>query len=89
MPTEKIVEGPHFTIHGWIGQDGKCGVLDFLDELESHGNPAHERLMWLLDRTANNGIPTNVRQVRSLDDEIYEFKGNVRRGFFSFTTKAN
>lgn len=76
MPTEILVEGPHFTIHGWVGRDGECNVKLFLEELWANSDPDYRRLVYLIKRTAEEGTLTNIRQVRSLGDEIYEFKGN-------------
>ena len=88
MPTEILVEGPHFTIHGWVGADGKCQVLGFLEKLEEDSDADYDRLLYLINRTATNGVPTNIRQVRSLDDEIYEFKGNGTARIFFFYDKG-
>ncbi|MBP6003689.1 MAG: type II toxin-antitoxin system RelE/ParE family toxin [Pyrinomonadaceae bacterium] len=75
MPTVEIVKGNCFEIRGWV-KDGECQVLDFLSELAGNGNPEADRLLWLIRKTAENGVSGNIRHVRSLGDEIFEFKGN-------------
>jgi hypothetical protein len=84
MPTIEIFKGPMFEIRAW-GTDDDCPVLSFLDELETAGNSDHDRLLNLLKRTAREGIHRNNRQMRSLGDDIFEFKAtNTGRILFFY-----
>jgi hypothetical protein len=44
--------------------------------------------MYLLTRTANSGVVKNPRQIRSLDDDIYEFKGTRTSRILFFYDKG-
>lgn len=85
MPTEKLVEGPHFSIYGWVGTDGKCQVLEFLKKLEADGDSDGDRLNFLIKRVANVGITHNKRQMRDLGNGIFEIKApNTARIMFFY-----
>jgi len=84
MPTERIYKGAKFEIRSWV-EDDSIIVLDFLDELAANGDSDAERLNILIKRTADNGATNNIRHVRSLGDDIYEFKApNTGRIMFFY-----
>lgn len=84
MPTIEIFRGPQFEIRAW-GTDDDCPVLNFLDELAADGNADYDRLLNLMRRAANEGIVQNQRQIRSLGNEIFEFKAtNTGRILFFY-----
>ncbi len=84
MPTERIYKGAKFEIRSWVEDDSTI-VLDFLEELAENGDTDAERLRNLMIRTADNGVTKNIRQVRSLGDDIYEFKApNTGRIMFFY-----
>ena len=84
MPTERIYKGAKFEIRSWV-EDDSIIVLDFLDELAANGDSDAERLNTLMIRTADNGATNNIRHVRSLGDDIYEFKApNTGRIMFFY-----
>ncbi len=71
MPVQTIFKGPQFEIEAWVdGED--CQVLDFLAELRADSKSDYERLIYLMERTANEGVLRNNRQVRPLKNDIYE-----------------
>lgn len=84
MPTERIYKGAKFEIRSWVENDSNI-VLDFLEELEENGDSDGTRLFALIKRTGDIGITHNQRQIRSLDDDIYEFKApNTGRIMFFY-----
>ncbi len=84
MPTEKIYKGAKFEVRGWIEGDS-CQVLEFLKELEENGDSDGTRLYTLVKRIADNGVTHNQRHIRSLGDDIYEFKApNTARIMFFY-----
>jgi hypothetical protein len=84
MPTEEIYKGPRFEIRSWI-EDGVNIVLDFVEKLEKNGDKDARRLNALMIRTADNGVTRNEAQIRSLGNDIYEFKAqNTGRIMFFY-----
>jgi hypothetical protein len=74
MSTREILKGPRFEIRAWV-EGGECPVVEFLEELKADPKSDYERLMYLLMRTANEGVLRNTQQIRPLHKDIYEFKG--------------
>jgi len=84
MPTERIYKGAKFEIRSWV-EDDSIIVLDFLEELAENGDSDAVRLNGLMIRTADNGVTNNIRHIRSLGDDIYEFKApNTGRIMFFY-----
>src|SRR5437763_6064702 len=84
MPIEEIYKGRKFSVVGWV-ENGKLLVREFLDELAANGNSDAERLRNLIQRTADEGPTHNQRQMRQLDDHIFEFKApNTGRILFFY-----
>lgn len=84
MPTEEIYAGRKFTIEGWV-ENGRCQVLEFLEKLANDGDSDAERLYNLLKRIADEGVTFSQRQVRALQDDIFEFKApNTGRILFFY-----
>jgi hypothetical protein len=84
MPTETIYKGTAFEIRSWV-DSGSNIVLGFLEELQADGDTDAERLFNLIKRTADIGVTKNVRHVRSLGNDIYEFKApNTGRIMFFY-----
>ena len=84
MPTERIYKGAKFEIRGWI-EGNSCQVLGFLEELQENGDSDSKRLNSLIMQTADNGVRHNIRHIRSLGDDIYEFKApNTARIMFFY-----
>ncbi len=84
MPTEEIYTGEKFTVKGWKEND-TCQVLEFLKELIGNGETDGPRLFYLIKRMADHGVIRNKKQVRSLGDDIYEFKApNTGRVLFFY-----
>lgn len=84
MPAEEFYVGAKFTIKVWVEND-TCEVLNFLDELNANGDSDYERLYYLIEKMANNGIILNKRHVRPLEDDIFEFKApNTGRILFFY-----
>jgi hypothetical protein len=66
-------------------EDGVNIVREFLKELKANGDTDAARLYSLMKQTADNGVTFNIRQVRSLGDDIYEFKAlNTARIMFFY-----
>lgn len=87
MATKEILKGPQYEIRAWVN-GAECQVLDFLEELEKDPKSDYERLMYLLLRTANVGIVRNPQQIRSLGNDIYEFKGTRTSRILFFYDKG-
>lgn len=84
MPTERIYKGTKFEIRSWI-EGGVNIVREFLEELKANGDTDAARLYSLMKQTADNGVAFNIRHVRSLGDDIYEFKApNTARIMFFY-----
>jgi Phage derived protein Gp49-like (DUF891) len=84
MPTERIYKGAKFEIKSWVEGDSII-VSDFLEELAENGDSDAERLYNLMIRTADNGVTKNIRQIRPLGNDIYEFKApNTGRIMFFY-----
>ena len=73
MPVREITQGQRFRILAW-GDDERCEVLEFLEELQKNANTDAARLLYLINRTAQQGAPEDVHQCRPLGDGIFEFK---------------
>jgi phage-related protein len=73
MPVREITQGPRFKVLAW-GDDQHCEVLEFLEELR--GNASHDaaRLLYIINRTAQQGAPEDPHQCRPLGEGIFEFK---------------
>lgn len=84
MPTERIYKGAKFEIRSWVENDSNI-VLDFLEEMEENGDSDGTRLFALIKRTGDIGITHNQSHIRSLGDDIYEFKApNTGRIMFFY-----
>ncbi len=84
MPTEEIYTGKVFKVSGW-SENGECQVLEFITELANNGDSDAERLYNLIKRIADEGQTQNQRHIRSLDDDIFEFKApNTGRILFFY-----
>ena len=75
MPIVLIEEGARFNIYAWGGEE-YSQLIDFLEGLASDGNTDAERILYLIQRTAEHGIVKNKKQCREIGDEIYEFKAS-------------
>ena len=86
MPTVEIDRGQRFEIRAWSDDDQNVPLLDFLSDLRANGNPDYFRLLSLISRTAREGITGNKQHVRSIGDDIFEFKatGNASRILFFY-----
>jgi hypothetical protein len=76
MPVQLIKEGPQFSIYAW-GDDTYCELEVFLQELAQQSNSDVARLVYLINRTAEQGPPRNEQQCRPL-------KGKHAAGLFEF-----
>lgn len=84
MPTEEIYAGKTFKVQGWV-DNGKLLIREFLEELAGKGANDAVRLTSLIKRVADEGITQNQRHMRSLDQNIYEFKApNTGRILFFY-----
>ncbi len=84
MPSQIIYAGAVFIVKGWV-ENGRCQVLDLLEELEKQGDTDAIRLFNLIKRIADHGITHNRHHVRPLDEHIFEFKApNTGRILFFF-----
>ena len=86
MPTVEIDRGRRFEIRAWSDDGENVPLLDFLDKLKAAGNSDYFRLLGLISRTANEGVSGNKQHVRSLGDDIFEFKAkeNASRILFFY-----
>ncbi len=73
MPVQQIKAGAKFTVYAW-GDEKSCEVLGFLEQLVADGDSDAERILNLINRTADHGAPRNIQHCRPLGDDIYEFK---------------
>jgi hypothetical protein len=73
MSVQQIRAGAKFKVYAWR-DEASCEVLEFLEGLEANGDSDAQRILNLIDRTANQGAPRNEKHCRLLDDGIYEFK---------------
>ena len=79
----KRQEGDAFTIYAL--QPGRdCPVENFLAEAFAKTPDEVEKLIALIDRTADHGIPKNKTKVNTLGDGLFEFKtsGGLRLIWF-------
>jgi len=70
IDSEIIYRGRCFAISG-ITVKGKCLAQEFIEDLEE---PDEKKLVALLRRTADNGLPRNKEKFKHLKDKICEFK---------------
>jgi len=73
MPITLIKEGNQFSVYAWE-DNNNCPLLEFLEKLEKESNSDEEKILNLIERTANHGPPSNEQQCKHLEDGIYEFK---------------
>ncbi len=63
--------GPAISIWAILLQDGSCPAEDFLGSLQERD---YKRLLSLLERTAQSGLPRNSQKFKKLEGAIFEFK---------------
>jgi len=86
MPVQQIKAGAKFTVYAW-GDEKSCEVLEFLAGLTADGNSDTERILNIIQRTVDHGVPRNEQHCRMLDDGIYEFKApNTARVLWFYDT---
>lgn len=73
MPIQLLNAGAEFDIYAW-GDVHHCDTLEFLEQLQEDSNSDANRLIYLIDRTANHGTKNNEQHSRLLSDGILEFK---------------
>lgn len=77
MPVVLVRSGARFSVFAW-GSEEDCELLAFLEELENNAHSDYERLLALIERTAEHGPPHNRQQCRALEGErargLFEFK---------------
>lgn len=84
MSVQIIYKGRLFEIYAWE-HENSCPVIDFLSELDKKSDSDGKRLVYLISRTADEGIIKNEQQSRILEDGIYEFKApNTARILYFF-----
>lgn len=70
---ETLYRGRIFTIAA-ISQSGKCPARTFIAGLEAS---AQKKVLALLERTANHGLPGNDQRFKRLQNcDLYEFKSH-------------
>ncbi|MFY9268250.1 MAG: type II toxin-antitoxin system RelE/ParE family toxin [Candidatus Manganitrophaceae bacterium] len=75
MKLEPIYKGPAFALYG-IVQSTECLVQEFIDTLPQ---AEQKKIIALLKRTADHGLPKNEEKFKKLWDDLFEFKtGQVR-----------
>lgn len=70
MPIQLLLAGTKFDIYAW-GDKYHCDTLEFLEQLEEKSTLDANRLLYLINRTANYGALGNEQQSRSLGDGIF------------------
>ncbi|HEC98661.1 MAG TPA: type II toxin-antitoxin system RelE/ParE family toxin [Nitrospirae bacterium] len=71
IDTGQIYKGRKHAIHGLV-VNGKCRIIDFIEGLEE---PDKKKVIALLKRTADLGLPKNTEKFKSLKGSgLYEFK---------------
>lgn len=83
MQTEHLkllVSGDKHTIYGLL-HHGRCEAEEFLADLSA---TEQNKLVPLLHRTAEHGLPSNEQKFKHIGDGIYEFKGFQARLFCFF-----
>ena len=84
MATQLVYRGKIFEIFAWKDKNS-CQVIEFLADLDEKDKKDAKRLVYLIQRTADEGIIKNEQQSRLLEDGIYEFKApNTSRILYFF-----
>jgi hypothetical protein len=60
---------------------GKCEVTEFIDELESQGDPTHQKTLAILTKMSVYGPGNNINKFRRVRDNLYEIKSKHTRVF--------
>ncbi|MCF7811960.1 type II toxin-antitoxin system RelE/ParE family toxin [bacterium] len=60
---------------------GKCEVTEFIDELESQDDSAHQKILAVLTKMSVYGPVNNINQFRRARDNLYEIKSKHIRFF--------
>ncbi len=82
IDSEIIYRGRCFTISG-ITVKGICLVQEFIEGLNE---PDKQKVLALLQRSADNGPPKNKEKFNHLKDKIFEFKSYQMRLLCFFAT---
>jgi len=84
-----IYKGRIFEIFAWKDKN-LCQVIEFLADLDEKDKKDAKRLVYLIQRTADEGIIKNEQQSRLLEDGICEFKApNTSRILYFFDRNAS
>lgn len=83
MPTVVVRDGDSFTVQAW-GDEDFCQLLEFLKQLQRDLPAEYEKIMRLIQWTADHGPPSNEEKCKNLEDKIWELKtgGGVRVFWF-------
>lgn len=70
MTIKKLYEGKEYHIYAICGGN-KCFVQEFIEKLNDKDK---KKIIALLKRSADSGIPRNEEKFKKLVDDIWEFK---------------
>ena|SRR5665811_1273391 len=76
MKTRLLLAGTEFRILELAGANGRWPVAEFIGALVRDDQ---RRLLSLLDRVAENGVPANTEKFAKLTGKIFEFKAYQTR----------
>ena len=83
-----ITEGSVNTLFA-IGDESSCELFEFFEEQGRDRPDEMKRLLSLLDRSAEKGVPNNIEHVRFFNKEgIFEFKTRGGLRVFAFWDKG-
>ena len=75
LTLEPIYEGPAFALYGII-HSSECLVQEFIDTLPQ---AEQKKIIALLKRAADHGLPKNEEKFKKLQDDLFEFKADQVR----------
>jgi len=73
-----IRSGQRFRVFA-IQQGSRCKLLEFLDATKRSTPEEHDKLLALLQHSADNGPPRNEEKCKLLGNKIFEFKTTMLR----------
>jgi Phage derived protein Gp49-like (DUF891) len=74
MQARLLLSGRTLSIFGLVDESGVCASKDYIDDLQTSQISDHKRLIGLLERTVEAGLPKNRERFRLLEGKIFEFK---------------
>ncbi|MGI8642157.1 MAG: hypothetical protein ACR2MG_19680 [Pyrinomonadaceae bacterium] len=83
MAIHLIYKGRIFEIFAWKDKN-LCQVIEFSADLDEKDKKDAKRLVYLIQRTADEGIIKNEQQSRLLEEGFVNLKHRIHREFYIF-----